>query len=605
MFYATATVRERSLADATAAVSVIDRGEIEASGAATGLDLLAGVPGVSLVSGGTAGALSTVQLRGGDPNFTLVLIDGVAVNDGSYQVGEVFDFAGLPLSAVDRIEVVRGPLSAHYGSTGLAGVVQLFTRSGVDAPRFGVDLGLGDASMRRGAFHLAGAGDRFDTFWHASYEEEARRVAAESRRLGHLQGQLRFAADDRTSLRLASRAADWQSDDYPDASGGPRFGDGALRHAEHRELGASLRWQRTAAEHEHRFEGSTYRHNLTRDSPAIDGQVPAAEEETRFERAHAAWVSDFHPGSRWQLGVGADVEHDAAENRSRLFLPPFLGGEVRGDYDRERTQGGVFSELLLRFDRLTLEFSARQDWPEGEDPVRSPRAGLVWQPTAAPWRLRASWGRAYKLPSYFALASPVALGGNDALRPERSEGADFALAGEGALGAVRLAWELGLFAQRFSDLVDFDFATFSHVNRGVVEARGIEGWTQASVRDLRFQLNLTHQKVEDRETGAGLRHRPRTAGQVAATWSPQSRLHLHADFRFASSSLDQQIPVVDRFLVDGYRLLGLAASWQMGTAHRLALRLDNLTDERYETLIGFPGPGRGGRLTWSWSLGPR
>lgn len=606
VFYATATVRERPLEDATAAVTVLDRAFLEASGATTSLDLLTAVPGVSPFSGGTAGSLSAVQLRGGDPNFTLVLLDGVAVNDGSYQVGEVFDFAGLPLAAIDRIEVVKGPLSAHYGSTGLAGVVQLFTRNGQGAPRFGFELGLGDAELRRGGLQLAHANNDFDAFAHLSYQEEEGRVAEERFALGQLQGQLRWQKDERQLLRLALRRADWRSDDYPDASGGPLYGDGALRHADHLETGASLRWQHTSSPREHRVEGSFYRHELERDSPAISFAVPAAQENTRFERGRAAFLSQLRAQTRWQLSFGGDAEETSADNRSRLFLPPFLGGPfpgdtVLGDYQRDRRQFGVFSELLLHTNQLIFELSVRQDWPDDEARVFSPRAGLVWQPPAASWRLRASWGKAYKLPSYFALASPPELGGNADLRPERSRGADFALAGDRALAGGRLTWELGVFDQQYQDLVDFDFATFRHLNRGKVTARGAEGLAEWTNRRLRLRLSLTHQKVEDEATGAGLRHRPRTLGLFTVSWPNLGRLGLHAELRFASSSLDQQIPVENRFQVEGHRLVNLAASWRLTDSQKLNLRLDNLLDENYETLIGFPGPGRSFKLIWSWS----
>ena len=75
-----------------------------------------------------------MQIRGGDPNFTRVLVDGVPVNDGTYQVGEVFDVEALPADGAARVEVVRGPLSSHYGSTGLAGAVQVITRLGDGPP---------------------------------------------------------------------------------------------------------------------------------------------------------------------------------------------------------------------------------------------------------------------------------------------------------------------------------------------------------------------------------------------------------------------------------------------------------------------------------------
>ena len=133
-FYATATVRERPVDSATATVSVLPAAVAESTAALSVFEVLPFVPGLTVLSGGTRGGLSAVQIRGGDPNFTRVLVDGVPVNDGTYQIGEVFDVEALPADGAARVEVVRGPLSAHYGSTGLAGAVQVITRLGDGPP---------------------------------------------------------------------------------------------------------------------------------------------------------------------------------------------------------------------------------------------------------------------------------------------------------------------------------------------------------------------------------------------------------------------------------------------------------------------------------------
>lgn len=161
-----------------------------------------------------------------------------------------------------------------------------------------------------------------------------------------------------------------------------------------------------------------------------------------------------------------------------------------------------------------------------------------------------------------------------------------------------------MFLNRFRDLVDFDFETFRHVNRSRVEARGVElsaAWQPP--RRVSLQASATWEEVEDERSGAPLRHRPRWAGGLRLTDEPAARWQLALDLRFASESFDEQIPVPERRSVSGYALLGGAVSWQAAPAWRLALRLDNLTDERYETLIGFPGAGRSARLTVARGFG--
>ena len=236
-YYATATVQERPLDSATAALSQVDRDQIEASGATSVLEMLALVPGLSLVGGGGRGALSTVQIRGGDPNFTRVLVDGVPVNDGTYQVGEVFDFAALPAAAVERIEVVRGPFSSHYGSTGLSGVVQVFTRAASPSPQAELGLSAGNAELRRATFTLSTSLGEWGAFLGWADDREAGRIAEEEHHLRHLQGQLTGRVGGRFDLRLSTRLAEFENADYPDASGGPLWGSGELRRGERAEAG--------------------------------------------------------------------------------------------------------------------------------------------------------------------------------------------------------------------------------------------------------------------------------------------------------------------------------------------------------------------------------
>ncbi len=112
----------------TSSVSVLDAQQIKALNKTTLADVLRTLPGLSVEQQGGPGGLTAVSIRGGESNFTLVLVDGVAVNDPTNSRGGSFDFANLNPNMVDRIEVVRGAQSAIYGSDALAGVINIITR---------------------------------------------------------------------------------------------------------------------------------------------------------------------------------------------------------------------------------------------------------------------------------------------------------------------------------------------------------------------------------------------------------------------------------------------------------------------------------------------
>ena len=153
------------------------------------------------------------------------------------------------------------------------------------------------------------------------------------------------------------------------------------------------------------------------------------------------------------------------------------------------------------------------------------------------------------------------------------------------------------FYNRYTDLIDFDFQRFLHVNRSQVEARGIETTASWSpLTNLSLHGGATWQQVEDLDTHAALRHRPKWVGSLRLDWRPAPRLDLALNSQAVSQSFDEQIPVPQRDTVAGYGLLGLHGTWRLGGPWEVKGSVDNLTGKRYETLIGFPGAGRSVRL---------
>ncbi|HEX5717912.1 MAG TPA: TonB-dependent receptor [Thermoanaerobaculia bacterium] len=576
-FYETATVQARPLSSAAGSVTVIDREAIEASGARTVGDLLRFVPGVSVTTNGRGG-FSAAQIRAGEPNFTLVLLDGVALNDSTYQVGDVFNLEGLPTAGIERIEIVRGPLSSFYGSTGLAGAVHIITHDGGKTggkPEAQTELSAGNASFRRGTGTVSGKDWSVTALW----EEEAERIAEE--RFEQAGG---LASLSKGRLTLKARGAWWEGDDYPDASGGPVYGDGELRRSDHEEL--SLAAGLSFGER-HRLDASVYRHAMDRQSPAVLFAVPEAIEETRFTRTRLGWASVLRSSEALRWSAGVDLQREQGENES------LLAGFITGDYDISRTLPGAYTELIAGRGDWTFELGSRIDVPEDNAAQWSPRLGIARQIGSA--RLRASAGRAWKLPSFFALASPPELGGNPDLRPETVLGGDLGVEWR----RDRTDAGLTLFYNRYENLVDFDFETFLHLNRAEVETRGVEGtWGWKPLDGVSVRASTTWQEFESE---ADLRHRPKWTGSVQTHWQPVETVTLDLDAQAVSRFFDRQIPVEDRRTVDGYELLGMGAAWRFAKAWELRLRLDNLLDERYETLIGFPGAGRSVRAGLRWS----
>ncbi|MFN8094465.1 MAG: TonB-dependent receptor [Vicinamibacteria bacterium] len=591
-FYETTTVRARPVDTSTAAVDVVPAAEMEAAGARSGSDALRDVSGVNLVSNGGRAGVTNAWIRGADPNFTLVLLDGVPLNDSTELQGGAVNFEEAPAALLDRVEVVRGPLTSFYGTSSLSGVVQLFSPRGGPGPvRAAAGAEAGDASLRRGFGRVSGPAGAGGWSAGASYDAEEHRVADD--RFRQLDGfgtaDVVLAADAR--LALSGRLAAGEQDDYPDSSGGPVYGSGETRHTEHDDLAASARLTLGGepSATQQIFLGVS-RRALERTSPAVPPLVPESAESTTFTRLRAAWTRPFARGARTTLDGGVTAEGEWGRNRSVLQLPPALGGDVPGDYDRSRGSGGAFAAVRHERGAVRLEAALRADVASGDSLQLHPHAGVVWRPGRGATRIHVSAGRASKLPSFFALASPPALGGNPALRPERTLGGEAGV--DRALSGGRLELGASYFLHEYRDLVDFDFDQFLHVNRARVRTQGAElaiAWKPHPSLDVAAQATY----VDARDlSGAPLLFEPRWIGSGRITWRPADRLVLRADLRAVSRYLDRQYPVPDRDAVDGRGLLGAAVSWRAAGGLRLRARADNLTDRAYETQIGFPGPGR-------------
>jgi outer membrane receptor protein involved in Fe transport len=478
-------------------------------------------------------------------------------------------------------------------------VIQLFTPRGSPGPlKASLGAEAGDASLLRGFARASGpAGARGGLSGGASWDQERHRIAQDRFRQLDAWASASLALGTLTDLRLTGRLADGEADDYPDASGGPVYGSGELRRTTHQDLalGAQLGFGDPAGRR-HQLSVGLSRRERHRDSPAVPPQVPASSEQVSFTRLRLAWQVPLRRASHTEVDVGASSDGERGDNASVLKLPPFLGGDVPGDYRRTRWSGGAFAGLRHQADlgggrgSVLLEATVRADFATTDSPQLNPHAGIVVRPGGGATRLRASAGRASKLPSFFALASPRALGGNPDLRAESAWGGEAGI--ERDFPAARVSIGAAYFHQRYRDLVDFDFEQFLHVNRSRVRTQGVELSGRWQLHPaLALHAAATYLDAKDLDGGV-LLHEPRWTGSVRLTWEPREEVSLRLQLRTVAGSFDEQIPVPDRDRVDGYGLVGMAASWRVRKRWTLRARLDNLADRSYETLIGFPGPGR-------------
>jgi outer membrane receptor protein involved in Fe transport len=426
--------------------------------------------------------------------------------------------------------------------------------------------------------------DYFVTTWH---EQEDNRVGEDDFRQTGLQGNARIPLGG-TELRLTGRVTSWENTDYPEASGGPTYGTGETRHSNDDEFSFGVEWLVGRAEARQKIYAKGYCHDLDRDSPMIppgpSGFIPASSEQSEFTSWRLGWAVPRLEAGRAQIGFGVELEYEDGESESTLALPPPFSD---GSYSLDRFIGGTFVELLAERGPLLFELGARLDVPEGFDTELSPRAGIRYRLPNETTRLHASVGRAFKLPSFFALANPIV--GNPDLDPEVVIGADVGV--DHAFAERRVDLSLTLFFNRYEDLVDFDFGTLRNVN-DTFESRGVEtavGW--APTGDIDVAANVTWQELDRASSDEPVRQRPEWYGGLRFSWRPLERARWEVDGQWVSVRNDEQIPTGPG-TVAGYQLYGTAFSYTVGGEWEMRARIDNLADKDYETFVGFPGAGR-------------
>ncbi|HPU51473.1 MAG TPA: TonB-dependent receptor [Burkholderiaceae bacterium] len=569
----TATRVERPIAESLVDISVIDAAEIARFGAATLPELLRARAGVEISQNGGAGAVSGIFLRGSKTSQTLILVDGIRLENPTSGGGNL-EF--LPLSVIDRIEIVRGPSSALYGSSAIGGVIQIFTRSGA-AP---------------GSHAMAGFGSNGSSQLQAGFSQmfnEARTrlsVSASSERTRGFEatrpGTADYQADRDGHRRLALTAGlahqlgkDWQlaanliatdgRTEYDDAFSTPRS--------------ARLSYRTTALSVSARgrvAEGWTT--ELRAGQSAIDYSYQAFDFAPRTHSETLLWINSLTlPAGRLDLGVEQLRQRIAGEGLSEGDSP----------YARtSRRTDSVFAayELAVQTHRLRLQLRQDRIQSVGSEPTAAIGWGWQWAPA---WTVRASWASSFRAPTFDDLYNPF--GANPSLRAERGRGAELALEHRpGAGGLMRIV----AFDNRIRDAIEID-ADFLPRNLLRAHVKGVSLEWQRRWAGIQWQSSLTVQDAQgvrvDADTAADSRRlarRARAFGMLAAQWQ-QGPLRTTAQWIAQGDRVDTRGEKLA-----GYGIVDLTAAWALSTQWELFGRLGNLGNRAYETVSGYNMPGR-------------
>ncbi len=583
-----------SAAAQTATVTVIDAAQVRAQNKRTLAQLLTTVPGIAVEQQGGPGGLTAVSIRGGEANFTVVMLDGIPLNDPTNTFGGSVDLQNFDTTMVERIEIVRGPQSAVYGSDALAGVINIITRRGSESlqGRLWAEGGQDDyANLSAG---MSGRKGGLDFAVNIARRDDGQAVEGSSRDIEDININGGWRIGDAHALRLTYRSLEGDRSSFPEQSGGPEYA--ASRERDRSEfsndsLGLSWVYQMSNI---WRSALSASRFELEDDyqSPGIYPffAVPPQTQQTEFERDQYQWVNTLSPHRNLAVNLGVDLRRERGDSVGTLDFGFAL---LPTDFSLDRKIHGYFVEATAHIERLTLQGSLRYDDPDSFDGETTARLGLKYSP-AQRVELTANWGQGFKLPSFFALGHGLV--GNPELQPETGDSLDLGVhwqaTGTLALSAV---W----FANDYRDLIDFDSALFTNVNRKQVETSGVEleaHWQPLAA--LRLQAQATYTDLDlDADTGV-LQGRPESKAGVTAFWQLWQRWDTVLDYQWTGEQYASSLYTGDTVVqtLDDFHRVDWRLRWQALETLRLELAVDNLLDQDYQTAVGFPAPGRSVRV---------
>jgi len=578
-------------------VDVIDAEDIQARQPASVADLMRQLPGINVIQQGGRGSVTSLILRGGEPNFTVILIDGVRVNDPTNTRGGSYDLSYLDLAAIERIEIVRGPMSALYGSDALAGVINIITNSGGPASR--VALETGTDGRRSGRLRLGGRWRDLATSFSAHATEEGDGIEGAAYSDAGFGGRLRLALGDDGELGALWRLQDADSTTFPEDSGGPQravirdVDERQVREAHARAwlaLPVGRAWSAAAALSRYDREESSASPGI---APGVFDGVPPVESDTDFLRDQFVFSFSGPVSEIASVAIGGEWQREDGRSVGSIDL----GFPLPTDFRIDRETRSVFAEAEWRLRPVVVQASVRHDDPDRIEPETSAQIGLLYDLPGSAGDLSLSWGEAFKAPSFFALAHPIV--GNPDLASETATSVDLGYR-VGAGGPARI--EFSVFHNDYENLIDFDPERFTNVNRSRVVTQGVEASGRVAIgRALEVEAHLTYMNTDIRDSDARLRGRPEWRGGVVANWRLNDAWALTASLLALDRVYDASIPTGGVFL-DGYRRLDLAASYRYSESLRLGLAVDNLLDESYFEAVGFPAAGIRARINATYGF---
>jgi len=566
----TATGVETEVDEVPVATTVITRSQMDDSQSAEVTDLLRRVPGMTTAQSGYEGSLTSVFTRGTNSNHTLVLLDGVRLNS-PYFGG--YDWSLPTTTALERVEVARGPYSSLWGSDAVGGVINMITQRRT--------AGFGGRLIAEGGEDGWQRYEATAGFASAGFDIQASGYQRSSD--GHLEN-----GDVTGEQALATAGFSWGKgsrigfvyQDLRNEIGIPYVTPGSPTPNRRQDTSQQLM-------------AIPFKWSLT-DNWTLDVIASRVEQEIDF-------VDPDDPWGYVYSNTEADTDQARLASHHTLGRHTISwGGEWR---ESTVTEVGPFGPSLDHVSEQTTSAFAQDIWQI--NPKFRVLLGVRWDDTDSwgsettgrldiGWRLsdtvelRGGFGQAFRAPALGELHSPF--GGNLELQPETSESGEVSLVYAPLGGQSR--WQLNVFATDIDNLIEYDYASVQNVNIGQAKIKGAEFvWEQGTLDVVRWYLAATYLDTEG-DDGMSLLRRPKYSaawtlnGEIGGKWSGDTTI------MWVYSRDDVNPVTFEREENQSYYVFNMTVAWNPWGTVSITARALNILDEEYEEVLGYPAAGR-------------
>ncbi len=556
------------LSDLVADMSIIDAQTIERQGPGSVADVLARVPGIQITRNGGPGTATSVFLRGADSRFTAVYVDGVRMD--SQSTGGA-SWQSIPLALIDRIEVLRGPAAAVYGSDAMGGVVQIFTKKGDGPAQPYAGLGVGSRGTFTAEAGISGGAGGWDYALGLNRSQtdgfNARTAATanpdkDDYRSNAVSGRLGYQLNRQHRLEATLLASDVNSG-YDNSL---TEDDRSLN----KMYALGLNWQaQWTAQYSTKLQFTQSRdYYETRPSPY--------QTDTRLQ--------NYLFQNEWRLGVHTLTA--ALERRDDAL--------TNGGIDRDRHQNALALGYGLNTGPHTVQLNLRRD-DDSEFGGKTTGSAAYGYAFATHWRATATVGTAFRVPTLYQRFSEY---GDASLQPEKSRNAELGL--RWAQGAH--SFSATAYRNRVTDLINFSspgncdspFGCYANVGKARLEGITLAGTTKLGAFNLHGSVDF--QNPRDTENDKLLARRAKRYATLGAetraagwTWA--------ADLQTSAKRFDN---AANTNVLGGYTLFNLSAQTEVAKDVNLIARINNLADKRYQTARTYATEGRSVYVGVKW-----